>query len=472
MTDSGTASLQLAKEKHYHFIAIGGIGMSALAQILLARGFRVSGCDMKDSDMMKHLHNAGAEVMLQHDPAHLQPGDVVICSDAVKADNSELMQARQMGLQIFKRADLLGALTNNAHGIAVSGTHGKTTTSGMLASILIEAGMNPTCILGGELPLLQSNARVGGDMVLVEACEAFNSFLDLFPEVALVTNIEADHLDHHGTAENLYNSFRQFLRQVKKLAVINGDDKLLLSMRGLSPRTVTYGFEAGNDYQICAVENGANASFRLQHAGDDSAQFSLQVPGLHNVSNAAGAAALALEIGAELSAVQRGLTNFPGMHRRFEMIGIEDGITVVDDYAHHPTEVRAALAAARAAYDGRIIAIFQPHLYSRTRDFLAEFARSFKDADYLLLAPIYGARELPLPGISHQLLADEARQVMPAGRVIALSSLEEAAAIIGNVNSACAADINLSAGDLVITLGAGDVDRAAWEIIAKLRKKQ
>lgn len=468
------ATLLASDRKHrYHFIAIGGIGMSALAQILLARGYKISGCDMKDSAILHRLAAAGAEVTIGHDPEHLQSGDIVICSDAVKADNCELMHAREMGLTIYKRADLLGALTNESHGIAVSGTHGKTTSSGMLATILIEADMEPTCVLGGELPQLQSNACNGGELVLVEACEAYDSFLDLYPEAALITNIEVDHLDHHGTPEHVYDSFRQFLRQVKAFAVINGDDQLLNSMREIPPRAVSFGLQAGNDYRICEVENGANPTFTLQCPGGKAVKISLRVPGLHNISNAAGAAALSLEIGADIAAVQRGLANFPGMHRRFEIIGAKAGITIVDDYAHHPTEVRATLAAARAAFNGRIIAIFQPHLYSRTRDFLADFAQAFIDADYLMVAPIYGARELPVPGISHELLVAQAQQFMPAEKVISLASLHEAVDII--INSYLMRDkmvepgnVPLSSGDLIITLGAGDVDIVAREIIEKL----
>ena len=474
MITTAKSAIILDPARRYHFLAIGGIGMSALAQILLARGYRVSGCDAKETPMLARLRAAGAEVAVGHDPAHLQAGDIIIVSDAIKPENAELQHARARQFPIYMRADLLGHLTNSGQGVAVSGTHGKTTTSGMLACILIEAGLDPTCILGGELSMLQSNARAGGALVLVEACEAYDAFLDLRPEVALLTNIEVDHLDHHGTPEHLYESFRQFLRQVKRLAVLNGDDALLVSMREFPPSALTYGLHAGNDYRIRDVELGAAPSFLLTRHGEELGRIVLRVPGLHNVSNAAGAAATAVELGAPMDAVTRGLAAFPGMHRRFEQLGQHGGVTIIDDYAHHPTEVRATLAAARTAFPGRIIAVFQPHLFSRTRDLLEEFAGAFVDADLLLIAPIYPARELPIPGVSHQHLAARAQAVMPPGSVVSLSSLEEATTLLRTAFPAHATAASLPfaplhAGDVIITLGAGDVDTVAQALADSLR---
>ena len=462
-----TPDITLDPTRGYHFVAIGGIGMSAIAQILLARGFRVSGCDIRPSAMLDRLRSLGAEVHLGHDAAHLHRDDVLVLSDAIKPENPEWVQALAWDLPIVKRADLLGALANSGRGIAVSGTHGKTSTSGMLAMIFIEAGLDPTCILGGELAPLGSNARAGGELVLVEACEAYNSFLDLRPEAAVITNIEIDHLDFHKTPEHLYESFRQFLRQVRGFAVLNGDDDLLRSMTALPPRAVTYGMDKANDYRIAEITLGAEPSFMLWQGDRALGTFTLRVPGVHNIFNAAGAAALALELGADVDAVRRGLAAFPGMHRRFERMGAIDHVAVVDDYAHHPTEIRATLAAAKAAFPGRVVAVFQPHLFSRTRDLLDDFARALSEADIALIAPIYAAREEPIPGINHRLLVEHIAALAPGKPVICLSSLDEAVLLLTQAAGGARrtgqerAIPPLADGDVIITIGAGDVDAVA-----------
>jgi len=451
----------------YHFVAIGGIGMSAIAQILLARGFRVSGSDAKASPMLERLRALGAEVHVGHDAAHIQAGDVVVLSDAIKPENPEWLRAKELSLQIVKRADLLGYLANQGHGVAVSGTHGKTTTSGMLAMILLEAGMDPSCVLGGELSVLGGNARSGGALMLVEACEAYNAFLNLQAEAAIVTNIEVDHLDFHGTPEHLFESFRQFLRQVRSVAVLNGDDPLLREMTGLPPRAVTYGTNPGNDYRIADVALGAAPAFTLRRGETALGRITLRVPGAHNVSDAAGAAALALELGADFAAVQRALAAFPGMHRRFERVGACGPVALVDDYAHHPTEIQATLAAARAAFPGRLVAVFQPHLFSRTRDLLDGFAQALAQADIALIAPIYPARELPIPGVDHHLLVQRIQELAPDRPVVALTSPDEAVRLL-TAAARGASDTPvppLREGDVIITIGAGDIDSVAYALL-------
>jgi UDP-N-acetylmuramate--alanine ligase len=473
MTTHGTTTgFTLDPTRRHHFIAIGGIGMSALAQILLARGVRVSGSDMAASALLDKLAALGAEVHVGHDAAHVRPGDVVVLSDAVKADNVERRRAEALGCPLHLRADVLGWLANSGRGVAVSGTHGKTTTSGMLSQILCEAGLNPTCVLGGELTYLGGNARPGGDLTVVEACEAYDSFLGLHPEAALVTNIEADHLDHHGTFEHLLESFRTFLRQTRGVAVLNGDDAYLPAMAGLAPRTVCYGTGAGHAWRGVEVRVGREAGFTLLHHGVPVGAFTLQVPGLHNVHNAIGAAALALELGADVAAVQRALAAFPGMHRRFERLGVLGGVAVVDDYAHHPTEIRATLAAARTVFPGRVVAIFQPHLYSRTRDLLDDFATAFGDADVVFIAPIYQARETPIDGVDHTQLVARITALAPEVPAHALHSLEEGVRILthavrGAGEGAHAPTLPpLGDGDVMITLGAGDVDSLAHALLA------
>lgn len=444
-------------ERRYHFVAIGGIGMSALARILLARGVRVSGSDKNDSPMLAKLRELGAEVFAGHAAEHIHDGDLVVLSDAIKPDNPEWRRALELGLPIIRRADLLGYLTNSARGVAVAGTHGKTTTSGMLACIFLAANLDPTCVLGGVLAPMGGNARAGGDLTLVEACEAYNSFLELRPEAAIVTNIEVDHLDFHGIPEHLFDSFRQFLRQVRGYAVLNGDDPLLREMAGLPPRATTYGAKAGNDYRFTDVRMGAETVFTLMHGDETVGEIVLRVPGMHNVSNATGAAALALEWGVPFDAVARGLAAFPGMGRRFEIIGQCGPATVVDDYAHHPTEIRATLAAARKRFPGRVIAIFQPHLFSRTRDLLDDFAAALAAADLALIAPIYPAREAPIPGITHELLVAR----IPGGRAVALPALDDAVYAIATLTPP------LAPGDVILTIGAGDVDRVARALVQR-----
>ncbi len=471
MMEHPMMELQIDPARRYHFIAIGGIGMSALAQILLARGVRVSGSDARASAMLDRLSALGAEVAVGHDAVHVRPGDVVIVSDAIRADNPELRRAEVLQLPIFKRAELLGYLANSARGVAVSGTHGKTTTSGMLALIMLEAGMDPTCVLGGELTPLGGNARAGGALTLVEACEAYESFLALQPEAAIVLNIEVDHLDHHGTSEHLFESFRQFLRQVRSLAVVNGDDARLRTMTALAPRTVTCGAGAENDYRYADVMLGPQTVFTLLRGETPLGRCALRVPGLHNVSNATAAAALALELGAELTAVQRALAAFPGMHRRFERLGTCGATAVVDDYAHHPTEIRATITAARAVFPGRVVVVFQPHLFSRTRDLLEDFADALALADVVLIAPIYPAREAPIPGVSSRQLVERitARSASPV--VLALDALGDAVYILAHAaagqNAATQpAEIPaLGDGDVIITTGAGDVDAVAHALL-------
>lgn len=475
MTDSLILPIQehiLDARHRYFFVAVGGIGMSAIAQVLRAKGFRVAGSDIHDSPLLDRLREEGITIHLGHNAAHLCPDDIVVLSDAIKADNPEWQQALAWGLTILKRADLLGALTNSGQGIAISGTHGKTTTSGMLALIFLEANLDPTCLLGGELTPLGGNARVGGELILVEACEAYNSFLNLRPKIALVTNIEVDHLDFHGNAEHLFDSFRQFLRQTRTLAVVNGDDPILRGMLELAPRTVTFGQEAGNDYCVTDIELSTTPSFTLHHSAGCLGVFTLQVPGKHNILNAAGAAVVALEMGISVQAVRAALAAFPGMHRRFERLGKRGNATIVDDYAHHPTEIIATLTAAREAFPGRIIAVFQPHLFSRTRDLLKDFARALLLADYVLLAPIYPAREAPIPGITHQLLVEQIHAIQPTFAAYSLSSLEECVQILTQTIENSALDEQtirlprLQSGDVILTIGAGDINTVAYRLCA------
>lgn len=458
------SELILSKDMLYHFVGIGGIGMSALAKILLSRGYQVSGTDSKHNPLLDDLAAAGANVSAPHDPEMVIAGSTLIVSDAIKKNNPELLRAQELQLPIFSRAQLMGAIVNAGRGLAVSGTHGKTTTSGMLSLILLRAGIDPTCVLGGVLKDIGSNARTGGEWTVVEACEAYNSFLSLRPFAAIVTNIEVDHLDFHGTPQHLFDSFRSFLASTSSFAVLNGDDANCLTMTGAVPRTILFGAGENAEYRIADVQLSAETSYTLITPNGVSINIKLQVPGIHNIYNSAAAAALAIEIGAPIEAVVQGLADFSGMGRRFDRIGKINGIAVIDDYAHHPTEVKAALAAARASFTGRIIAVFQPHLFSRTRDQADDFAKSFNDADHLVLIPIYPAREEPMPGITSAWLGE---LVTAAGGppVIAAESLNDGFEMLLNAANGNAGKLPaLRHDDMIITIGAGDVDSIAHRL--------
>ncbi|MEI6519011.1 MAG: UDP-N-acetylmuramate--L-alanine ligase [bacterium] len=456
--------LVLNTDMLYHFVGIGGIGMSALAKILLSRGYRVSGTDSKYNPLMDDLAAAGATVSAPHNPNMITAGCTLIVSDAIKKNNPELLRAQELQLPIFSRAELMGAIVNAGHGLAVSGTHGKTTTSGMLSLILLRAGSDPTCVLGGVLKDMGSNARAGGELTVVEACEAYNSFLSLRPFASIVTNIEVDHLDFHGTPQHLFDSFRSFLTSTTGFAVLNGDDAHCLTMLDNAPRTILFGTGENADYRITDIQLSAETSYTLVTPTGKKIKIALQVPGIHNIYNSAAAAAMALEIGTPATAVVQGLADFTGMGRRFDRLGNINGIAIVDDYAHHPTEVKAALAAARASFDGKIIAVFQPHLFSRTRDQAADFAKSFNDADLLVLIPIYPAREEQMPGITSAWLGE---LVAAAGGppVVVAESLEDGYQMLLNAAKGIEGKLPvLRSNDLVITIGAGDVDSIAHQL--------
>jgi len=444
-------------KKRYNFIGIGGIGMSALARILNSRGAKVCGSDRStDTSLVADMRAEGIEVFDDHRAENVQATDILIISDAIKEDNTELLRAHELGIPIKKRADLLTLLVNEGKGIAVSGTHGKTTTSGMISEIALAADLDPTCILGGELKTIGGNARSGkSDIVIAEACEAYNSFIDLEPYIGVVNNIEPDHLDFHKTAENLYNSFAKFIRQ-SVISVINGDDENAKRLVSYANKPITFGKNTDNDF-IISINDDYTFNLTERKSGKRYENLKINLPGTHNIYNAACAAVVALMLGVDIESIAQGLEKFPGMGRRFEKLGTYKSADVIDDYAHHPTEIFAALSGAREKYKGKIVAIFQPHLYSRTRDHLTGFAQSLKGADTLLLAPIYAARELPMEGIDHEAIK---REMGEEGKgVICVKSLEEGEEII--------ADMDFSEGDLIITIGAGDVNRIGYALVKR-----
>ena len=382
--------------------------MSGMARVLARQGVHVTGSDLRESATLESLRReSGIPAVAGHDSANLNGATLVVASAAVKKTNPELQAARSKGLPVISRAEMLGRLmARYPRSIAISGTHGKTTTTGMTAMVLDAGGLDPTVLIGGDLPAYGGNARLGAsDVFLAEACEAYDSFLDLDPRIAVLTNVEADHLDYYGDMNNVLRSFRKFLSQVSEVAIVCGRDQ---NIRALIPdmahlNVVTFGF--GDDVTLRADErvmDGLRPSYTARWKGEKLGRITLGVPGVHNVCNSLAAVAVGLELGVPFSAIAAGLEAFTGTGRRFEPLGTTpDGVSVIDDYAHHPTEIRATLAAARGAYpDRRIVAVFQPHLPSRTRDFGEQFAESFADADLVLLTDIFLAREQPLEGVT------------------------------------------------------------------------
>jgi len=442
--------------KTIHFVGIGGIGMSGVAEILADRGLVVSGCDLKASAMTDLLIGRGIPVTIGHDPAHLHGADVVVVTSAVKGYNAEIDSALQRGIPVVKRKEILGHIVNRKRAIGVSGTHGKTTTSAMIAVILEEAGLDPTVIIGGMLRNIGSNAKSGGgDFLVVEADEYDRTFHELRPEIAVITNVEADHLEYYGSFEAIVEAFRIFATRVKPGGAVIGcvDDPivrdLLEKISGATQKIIRYGLSDAADLRATnIVYSELGSTFEVPRVGG----FRLFVPGEHNVRNALAAIAVARELGITTQATAAGLARFLGVDRRFQILGEFAGAIVVDDYAHHPTEIRATLTAARRGYPKRrVVALFQPHLYSRTRDFALEFGESLLVADVALVAPIYAAREQPIEGITSKLIADA------VGGVEYLERSNDA--IIEELRR------RLQPNDLFIAMGAGDVHQIAEALV-------
>ncbi|MEA2236799.1 MAG: UDP-N-acetylmuramate--alanine ligase [Thermoanaerobaculia bacterium] len=453
--------MNLNKIKNIHFVGIGGIGMSGIAEILMGRGMTVSGCDLKHSSGTALLAGRGVGIHIGHDPSHLDGADAIVVTAAVRGANAEVEAARERGIEVIRRKDLLATIVNEKRAVGVSGTHGKTTTSAMIATVLEDAGLDPTIIIGGMLRNFASNAKSGkGEVIVVEADEYDRTFHELRPEIAVITNIEADHLEYYGSFENIVEAFRIFTENVRPGGAIIGcvDDPavaVLLDRRGRgaaradAPRIIRYGLGPDADLttrNLTFHERGS--SFEIAGIGF----FKLFVPGEHNVRNALAAIAVARELGIDHDAIAAGLAKFLGVDRRFQILGDYNGALVVDDYAHHPTEIRATLDAARSGYPHRrVVALFQPHLYSRTRDFAREFGTSLGGADVALVAPIYAAREQPLDGVSSRMISDSVEGIEFLDR----SHIE----IINELRR------RLQPNDLFIAMGAGDVHEIAEALV-------
>ena len=407
----------LGKIRRVHMVGIGGIGMSSIAEVLLHRGYNVSGSDLAKSDITAHLESMGATIYEGHDAAHIEGADVVVHSSAIKADqNPETLEAEKNRIPLIPRAVMLGELMRMKYGIGIAGTHGKTTTTTMAGLVVAEGGFDPTIIVGGKVATFGSNAVAGeGDIIVIEADEYDRTFLRLTPSLAVITNIEVDHLDIYEDLDDIKGAFVEYANSVPFFgaAIVCLDDPNVQAVIGKIDRRVrTYGMSRQAQVraeQIQAV--GLQMKFDVYLDQTRLGEVLLNAPGHYNVYNALAAIAVGIELDMSFESICAGLAKFTGVNRRFQLIGEQDGISVIDDYAHHPTEVRATLGAASAGWpDRRIVAVFQPHLYSRTRDCKEDFARAFFDADVLVLTEIFGAREAPIPGVEGSMLAELAAQ--------------------------------------------------------------
>ena len=444
-----------------HFVGIGGAGMSAIAKVLLERGYEVSGSDLKRSRAALMLEAMGARVHIGHRASLVESSDMVVVSSAIPADNPELARARELGMNVVARGQALALLLQGRRSIVVAGTHGKTTTTSMITSVLSACGLDPTYLVGAGLNDVGTNARHGhGDIAVAEADESDGSFLLLEPHIAVVTNVEADHLDYWGSLEAIRQGFERFLERVVPggTVIVPGDDQELRAAASASRRTVTT-FGRGGDVAAADVKPGAGESRFTLVCPQGSARVALRVPGLHNISNALAASAACLRTGLGPADIARGLALFRGVERRFQIRGEVQGVTVIDDYAHHPTEVRATLAAARRGPWQRLVALFQPHRYSRTAALADEFGGAFDAADRVVITDVYGAGEQPLPGVTGKLVSDAVSARLPGRPIAYLPHREE---LLGYLQRAT------RPGDAVMTLGAGDVHSVGEELLARL----
>ena len=448
---------------HVHLVGAGGAAMSAIASVLLAMGHRVTGTDLKDSTGLTRLRAQGADVYIGHDAAHLGDADLVAVSTAIPERNPEIQAARERGIPVLRRADMMRAIAATKRTVAVSGTHGKTTTTSMLALVMVEAGFSPSFIIGGDLNEIGTGAVWSpGELFVVEADESDGTFLELGADAVIVTNVEVDHLDHYGSLDNIKDAFRRFVQEARGPRIICADEPNAAGLAAATGAT-TYGMAPDADYRLVdpVVERiGARAT--VMRGGEALGELVLPVPGLHNLRNATGALAMAVELGADVDAGLRALARFAGVARRFQFRGEVGGVTFVDDYAHNPGKVRAVMEAVEGKGWGRVVAVFQPHRYSRTADLWRDFADAFPGADLLVLTDIYPAGEAPRPGVSGELLVRSVGTAHPEQRITYLPKRQEVVDFLVG---------ELRPGDLCLTLGAGDITSYPDEVLARMRER-
>jgi len=457
-----------APTQRIHFIGIGGIGMSGIAEILLTMGYTVSGSDLRRSPITARLLSLGARIFEGHAASNVAACDVVVTSSAVPPSNPEVLEARARKIPVIQRAEMLAELMRLKYGIAVAGMHGKTTTTSMTAAVLSGGGLDPTVVVGGRVDALGSNARLGNSQYLVvEADESDRSFLKLSPVLGVVTNLDREHMDCYSDMADIKSAFLEFMDRIPFYGATTAciDNAMLRSvLPRVKRRLYTYGEHAEADFQIQLLPNSAtcHSCFSVSFGGSDLGVFQLHVPGRHNVLNATAAIAIGVQLGLAPEQIAVGLESFRGVDRRFQVKGVVRGITVVDDYGHHPTEIGVTLRAARECGYGRVHVVFQPHRYTRTRDLMVEFSRAFVDADSVQILDIYAANEEPIEGITGAVLARRIQEVS-SGKVEHASSKEEA--IDRLVDMA-------RAGDVILTLGAGNVSQIGSNLLTAFEARR
>jgi len=457
----------LSEKTYAHFIGAGGAGMSGIVLVLAQRGVHVTGSDLKESRYSRALEAAGVHVAIGHAAENLGDPEIVVVSSAIPESNPELAEARRRKIPVWPRAEMLAHLAGERKTIAVAGTHGKTTTSSMIATMLSKMELEPSFLIGGEVDGFNTNAVNGaGEYYVVEADESDGSFVYLDPYVAIVTNVEADHLDHYGTLEAVEATFVDFMGRVADdgALVVCGDQPHLVDLaRSTGKRVVTYGFRDECDVKATVLgAEGIGLRFEVLTADGRTATGATTVPGIHMASNAVASLATAWVLGLDLQDACDALGTFSGVRRRFDLVGETGGVTIVDDYAHHPTEVRATLAAARTLDFRRVVVLFQPHRYSRTEALAADFGEAFGDADKIVLLDVYSAGETPIPGVSGKTLLDSLLRAHPRAQV---AYLPHRADVVGYV-----AD-RTHKGDIVFTMGAGDVTTIGPELLRALDER-
>jgi UDP-N-acetylmuramate--alanine ligase len=450
-----------------HFVGIGGIGMSGIAEILVRQGFAVSGSDLSTSEVTRHLETLGVTVYQGHQPSNVEGAEAVVYSSAVDENNPERMRAKELGIPVIRRAEMLAELMRMKTCVAVAGTHGKTTTTSLLGTVMTRAGLDPTVIVGGMVRDMDTNARLGsGDWMVVEADEYDRSFLKLTPSIAVLTTVEAEHLDTYGTIENLRDAFVAFANAVPFYGrvILCSDDEELRGLRSSIERPVrTYGFDEGADVRGVNLELGLVSRCTVMANGNEIGILELPLPGRHNMLNALAAVTVGLELELPFAKISEALKEFRGVRRRFDLRGEKAGVLVFDDYAHHPTEVRVTLDAAMNAYPERqIVALFQPHLYSRTKRFANEFADALQRADRVIVTDVYPAREEPIEGVTGKLVSDKLIE----------NGHEDVEYIPRFQDIVPAVAEKLTGTELVITLGAGSIYRASNELLGILADRE
>lgn len=465
----------LEGKKHIHFIGIGGSGMYPLAQILHTKGYYLTGSDNNETETLDAVRALGIPVFMGQKAENIEGADLIVHTAAIMSDNPELIASLQSGVPVLERSELLGIVTewyNDA--ICISGTHGKTTTSSMLTQIFIEEGVDLSCVIGGKLPAIGGSGKSGkSDIMVCEACEFVDTFLKLSPDVAVILNVDADHLDYFGTLENIKKSFHKFASKATKALIVNGDDKNTLdSIAGIEKETITFGFDKKNDYSAQIVETkGLKTTFDVYHKGEKECTLAIHVPGIHNVLNALAAIAAARYSGVSYDGIAMGLQTFRGAIRRFEKIDEVKGITIVDDYAHHPAEISVTLKAAKSLDFNNVWAVFQPFTYSRTSMLMDDFVQALKIADYTVLTDIMGSREKNTIGIYSKDLGEKIPGCIWFDSEKEIQDAQTAEQKNKNfdqvIDYICK---NAKEGDLVITLGCGDVYKVAKKLAKKLKE--